>query len=447
MKHNAPTPTREELASAVFDARRRTLALVQDLSDQELIGPMLGIVNPLLWEIGHVAWFQENWVLRHFLGRPPRRSDGDRLYDSSRVAHDTRWTLPLPSREETLEYLKGIRDDVLEEIERAEPTDRGRYFLLLTIFHEDMHDEAFTYTRQTHGHPRPVDPVPASAPAASTPADGDVAIPGGRFQLGSRTDEPFVFDNEKWAHPVTIEPFSLSRTAVTQASFARFVDEGGYARRELWCEEGWHWRLATGASHPVYWRRDDETPGGRATRSGSRWLRRHFDRWIALEPDLPVIHVSWFEADAFCRWAGRRLPTEAEWEAAACASTEAGGLGEAKRRYPWGESPFSPERANLDGRFGGPVSVHALEAGDTALGCRQMLGNVWEWTSTTFDPYPGFAADPYEDYSRPWFGTQKVLRGGCWATRSRLIRPAYRNFYTPDRRDVFAGFRTCALSR
>src|SRR5262245_52989943 len=176
-------PTREELASAVADARRRTLALIRDLSDQELIGPLLGIVNPLLWEVGHVAWFQENWVLRHFLARPPMRSDGDRLYDSSRVAHDTRWTLPLPTRAETIAYLEQVRDAVLAEIARAEPSDRGRYFLQLTIFHEDMHDEAFTYTRQTHGYPRPVEPVPAPAPEVSAPAQGDVNVPGGPFVI------------------------------------------------------------------------------------------------------------------------------------------------------------------------------------------------------------------------------------------------------------------------
>src|SRR5262245_21009051 len=322
---NISAPTREELASAVSDARRRTLALIQDLSDAQLMGPMLDIVNPLLWEVGHVAWFQEQWVLRHFLGQPPRRSDGDRLYDSSHVAHDTRWTLPLPSRKETLTYLEEIRDAVLAEIAHGEPTDRGLYFLLLTTFHEDMHDEAFTYSRQTHAYPRPLEPVPAASPAASSAAEGDIPVPGGRFWLGSRREEPFVFDNEKWIHPVAIAPFSISRTAVSQAEFARFVDEEGYARRELWCEEGWQWRLRAGAPPPVYWRRN----GG--------WMRRHFDRWLAVEPDLPVLHVNWFEADAFCRWAGRRLPTEAEWEAAASASIVAGGLSEAKRRHPWGD--------------------------------------------------------------------------------------------------------------
>jgi iron(II)-dependent oxidoreductase len=255
--------------------------------------------------------------------------------------------------------------------------------------------------------------------------------------LGSSPDEGFVFDNEQWAHEVGIAGFAISKTALTNGEFKNFVEDAGYRRSELWTLEGWQWRSSARAEHPVYWRRD----------GSGRWLRRNFDKWVPLEERLPVIHVNWYEADAYCRWAGRRLPTEAEWELAASGelTTEPQGNKAHKRAFPWGAEPPTPERANLDWRAMGCVPVDALPAGDSAFGCRQMIGNVWEWTATDFGPYPGFAPGPYKEYSQPWFGDHKVLRGGCWVTRSRLIRNAYRNFYKPDRQDVWAGFRTCAL--
>jgi len=428
-----PDPTR--LAQWVRDARERTLALVADLSPQQLMGPRLDIVNPLHWEIGHVAWFQELWALRQRGGEAPLRADGDSLWDSSAVAHDTRWDLPLPSVEETKEYMRAVRDRVLDRL-AADP-GRGdlQYLALYSVFHEDMHDEAFTYTRQTLAYPPP--PLPAVATRGGEGAlAGDARVPGGTLALGASREVFFVFDNEKWAHPVEIAPFAIARAPVTNAEFASFVADGGYRRRELWSAAGWRWRDAARAEHPIYWR--DAGGGG--------WERRHFDRWVALEPHHPVIFVSWYEADAYCRWAGRRLPTEAEWEAAAAGEPTADGraLSDRKRLYPWGDSPRTPERANLDAHHLGCADVAALPAGDSAFGCRQMLGNVWEWTATDFLPYPGFVLDPYEEYSAPWFGTHKVLRGGCWATRARLLRNTWRNFYTADRRDVFAGFRTCA---
>jgi iron(II)-dependent oxidoreductase len=265
---------------------------------------------------------------------------------------------------------------------------------------------------------------------------GDVALPGGTFALGSTREAPFVFDNEKWAHPVEIAPFAIARAAVTQSDFAAFVEDGGYQHAELWSEAGWQWRTAAGAERPVYWRRQ-----------GASWERRDFDRWMPLEPHRPVIHVSWHEAQAYCRWARRRLPTEAEWEAAASLEPDPEGRGfaDAKRRFPWGDAAPTPERANLDARAGGCVDVGALPGGDSAFGCRQMIGNVWEWTASDFLPYPGFVPDMYADYSEPWFRTHKVLRGGCWVTRARLLRNTWRNFYPADRRDAWAGFRTCAL--
>ena len=263
---------------------------------------------------------------------------------------------------------------------------------------------------------------------------GDAELPGGTFLLGAAPDEAFVLDNEKWAHPVEVKPFAIARAPVTQAEFLAFVEDGGYHREEFWSPEGWAWREAAAADHPVYWRKG--SIGG--------WLRRNFDRWISLEPRRPVIHVNWHEAQAYCRWAGRRLPTEAEWEVAATAEGSSGNAGTSrKRRYPWGENPPDAKHANVNSYLLGCASVGALPAGDSAAGCRQMLGNVWEWTENDFLPYPGFVADPYKEYSEPWFRTRKVLRGGCWATRARLLSNTYRNFYTPDRRDVWAGFRTC----
>jgi iron(II)-dependent oxidoreductase len=431
------------LAGYVCDARERTFALVADLTDEQLMGPRLPTVNPMLWEIGHMAWFQEKWVLREVCGEKPGRADADALYDSIAIPHDVRWDLPLPSREETLAYMRAVRDRVLEHLDRGEPDPTLAYHVLYSVFHEDMHTEAFTYTRQTLTYPAPravvtdeehaTGPQPASGDGGPFP--GDAEIPGGTLMLGAAPDASFAFDNEKRAHPVEVGPFAIARAQVTQAEFATFVDDGGYRRQEFWSDEGWAWREGARAAHPVYWRRE---------RGG--WLRRDFDRWVSLEPHRPVIHVNWYEADAYCRWAGRRLPSEAEWEAAAaCEPDRRAGLSPRKRRFPWGDEPPTPARAGLDWRGMGCLDVGALPAGDSAFGCRQMIGNVWEWTSSTFLPYPGFVPDPYKEYSEPWFGSRKVLRGGCWATRSRLIWNTWRNFFTPDRRDVWAGFRTCRI--
>jgi iron(II)-dependent oxidoreductase len=310
----------------------------------------------------------------------------------------------------------------------------------LALLHECMHAEAFTYTRQTLGYPAPRmgnsnAPAGQSSDHLAPLLSADADIPGGVLLLGSEPDQPFFFDNEQWAHPIEVAPFRMSRTAVSCREFLDFVQDGGYRRREFWSAPGWWWRNSAGAEHPVYWRSE----------GSAGWLRRHFDQWGPLEPDLPVLHVNWYEADAYCRWAGRRLPTEEEWELAATAEPRADGRGvsERKRIYPWGDEPPTSAQANLDWRSMGCLPVAALPEGDSAFGCRQMIGNVWEWTASDFRAFPGFSPGPYKEYSEPWFVGHKVLRGGCWATRSQLIRSAYRNFYPPDRRDVWAGFRTC----
>jgi len=433
-------PNSENLATNLLDARQRTLELVANLTDQQLIGPRLAIVNPLVWEIGHAAWFQERWVLRHYCNEPPIRPDGDSLYDSANVLHDGRWTLPLPARAETLDYIQTVLDRVLARTQRLPITPELAYFLQLSSLHEDMHCEAYVYTRQTLGYPTPHVAIAGASTASELecggPLAGDVAVPGGTFALGSERDDGFIFDNEKWTHSITLLPFQIARAPVTNHDFGLFVNDRGYERRECWSDAGWAWRQRLQAKQPVYW-----------NRRGDGWFVRRYRDIVPLAPHEPVIHVNWFEADAFCRWAGRRLPTEAEWEAAAaCEPTPDGAsLAPRKRRYPWGDEPPTAERANLDLRHTEPIAVNLLPAGDSALGCRQMLGNVWEWTASDFEPFPGFSADPYKEYSEPWFGgTHRVLRGGAFPTRSRLARNQYRNFYTPDRRDVLAGFRTCS---
>ncbi|HET8644228.1 MAG TPA: SUMF1/EgtB/PvdO family nonheme iron enzyme, partial [Vicinamibacteria bacterium] len=338
------------------------------------------------------------------------------------MAHDTRWDLPLPSRAATLEYMAAVLEQVLAALAQAVP--RLRYLATYAVFHEDMHGEAFAYTRQTLGYPAPAITgarargVGGAPPPAEPWPNHDCPVPAQTLLLGAAPGDSFVFDNEKWAHPVELSAFRIARDAVTQGEFAEFVGDGGYARPELWTRPGREWLTRCGANHPLYWR---PAPG-----AGGEWERRHFDRWVRLEPALPMVHVNAFEAEAWCRWRGRRLPTEAEWEAAA-----------GRRRFPWGDEAPDATCANLDGLRLGCVDASALPFGDSAAGCRQMMGNVWEWTSTPFAPYPGFTPDMYADYSQPWFHSHRVLRGGCWATRGRLLRNTWRNFYTPDRRDVW----------
>jgi iron(II)-dependent oxidoreductase len=451
----------DALIARMRDARRRTLDLVADLDDRQMIGPRIATVNPPLWEIGHVAWFAEFWVLRHLKQHKPLHPGGDQLYNSTDVAHDTRWELLLPSREQTLDYMNEILERAIEYIDGAAVLGRDEfYFYLLALFHEGMHAEALAYTRQTLAYAAP--PFVALTPESpeAGPCPGEAEIPGGSFLIGATSEFPFVFDNEKWAHAVELRTFRIARAPVTNEEFLAFVEDGGYRESRYWSTDAWQWLETGGApkleksfakffnkpineeaelaqfterlEHPAYWRRE----------ASGRWLQRVYDRYIPLKPNCPVVHISWYEAEAYCNWAGRRLPSEAEWEAAASAAPDH--ASSERRHFPWGNDIANSAQANLDWRGGGPVDVGAHAAGDSAFGCRQMIGNVWEWTASDFHPYPGFSTDPYKEYSQPWFGTHKVLRGGCWATSSLLIRNTWRNFYTPDRRDVWAGFRTCA---
>ncbi len=375
------------LFAALRDAREYTNAQLDDLDDAQWRVPYLPIINPPLWEYGHVGWFMEHWCLRHRGAGAPGPSllaSADRWYNSSKVPHDTRWTLDLPNRAATCAYVADVLDRTLEALERAPDDDAGLYFYRLALYHEDMHGEAFAYTRHTLGYPAPASHA-ARLPVQA--ANGDENFDGGTFVMGApREAEGFVFDNEKWSHRVDVKPFAMSRDLVTNGEFARFVEAKGYANPEFWTDAGRAWLAATARRHPRDWR---------VLKDGG-WEERHFSRWTPLVPSQPVVHVTAFEAEAFCRWADRRLPTEAEWEFAAT-----------RQAIEWGHS-------------------------------------LWEWTATPFAPYEGFSADPYEDYSAPWFHTHRSVRGGSIVTRDRMHHPRYRNFYKPDRDDIFVGFRTCA---
>jgi ergothioneine biosynthesis protein EgtB len=425
--------TADELAAQLREVRRRTHSLTDDLSAEQLMGPMLPIVNPVLWEIGHVGWFHEFWTLRHLHGESPLLERADRLWNSSTVAHATRWDLELPDRAGVFAYLTDVLGRQVDRLRRGVDAAE-QYFYELCIRHEDMHVEALAYTRQTLGYARP-EGLPAAASKSVSAWPGDVDVPGGQWRLGSTAADGFVFDNEKWAHATDLAPFRIAKAPVTNAEFAAFVDAGGYRTKEFWSAEGWAWRERVAAERPVYWLAKD----------GDRWCWRRFRETEPLPTHAPVVFVNWYEADAWCRWAKRRLPTEAEWEVAALGEARGGRLANVKRGWPWGDALPTGEHANLDLAFDRPLDVAACAAGDSAFGCRQMIGNVWEWTASDFVPFAGFAADPYEDYSHPWFNSRKVLRGGSWASNSRIGNPRYRNFFAPERNDVIAGFRTCAL--
>jgi len=381
------------LADALHDARATTLARTMDRDDAAWRVPQQPGVNLVAWELGHLAWFAEFWILRgpHRTGRdgfvaaarPPTIAGPDAIFDSARLAHAERWRVELPSRAELAQRLATQLAACEEAIPRDEDDDAANYFHRLALFHEDMHGEAFAWLRATLGWP-----AAAGTPALpSLPRSEPLSIAATELALGRDADaRGFAFDNEQPARPVRVAPFEIDATLVTNAEFARFVAAGGYDDADLWPGAAGAWRARQSARHPARWRRGGD----------GAWQMRWFDRWQPLDPRAPVIHVSAWEAEAYCRWAGRRLPSAAEWE---CAARDP--------RLVWGRG-------------------------------------VWEWTADAFLPYPGFAAGPYADYSQPWFGDHRELRGGSFATHARLHDRRYRNFFVADRSDVFAGFRTAA---
>jgi iron(II)-dependent oxidoreductase len=323
--------------------------------------------------------------------------------------------------------VRGRALDVLEgaAFHGTRLTEAGFAFGMIAQ-HEQQHDETMLITHQLRKGPQALTaPDPDPVPLFTGPAE--VLVPGGPFTMGTSA-EPWALDNERPAHRREVAPFFIDTTPVTNAAYQAFIEDGGYDDPRWWAPQGWEHIRRHSVTAPLFWRRD-----------GGQWLRRRFGVTEVVPPDEPVVHVCWYEADAWARWAGRRLPTEAEWEKAARHDP----AGDRSMRYPWGDADPGPEHANLGQRHLRPAPAGSYPAGESPLGVRQLIGDVWEWTSSDFAPYPGFRAFPYREYSEVFFGPDyKVLRGGSFAVDAVACRGTFRNWDYPIRRQIFSGFRT-----
>jgi gamma-glutamyl hercynylcysteine S-oxide synthase len=418
----------EPIIEALGEARERTLALVAPVAADDLERVHSALMSPLVWDLGHIAAFEDLWISHRSGGRPLLRDDLAEVYDAFETPRAQRGELPFLRTAETLEYLAEVRERSLEVL-----SERGVGDGLipeLIVRHEQQHTETMLQTlqlAQLSGYAFEQRALGAAGRGSFTGLEL-VAIPAGECTLGAAGDG-FAYDNERPRQRAGVSGYLIGITPITNATFLEFVQRGGYRRRDWWSDEGWSWKQDNSITRPAGWTSDH----------GSEWRLSTLER---LAPDRPVVHISWFEADAFARSHGLRLPTEAEWEKAA---TWDNGLGIA-RSQPWGDEPLSPGvHANVDQRSRGPVAAGGLPAGASPYGCLSMIGDVWEWTASDFGPYPGFEPFPYPEYSEVFFGSEyKVLRGGSWATRTRVSTPTFRNWDYPQRRQIFAGVRVAA---
>jgi gamma-glutamyl hercynylcysteine S-oxide synthase len=434
-------------ALSVLDtARLRTLALT-DIDEGELTAQHSALMSPLVWDLAHIGNQEDIWLVRTAGGRPGVRPDLDGVYDAFQHPRSTRPELPMLRADQARRYIAEVRDQALQLLGDA-PTDTddplltGRFVLGMIAQHEQQHDETMLATHQLRQGAAVLHaPAPPLAPADAARLPREVLIPGGAFTMGTSTD-PWALDNERPAHSVHVPAFHLDTAPVTNEAYQAFIADGGYTDPRWWTEEGWRHRVQAELEAPLFWIRDGS---GSASTSGSGgWLRRRFGVVEPVPGDEPVVHVCWYEADAYARWAGRRLPTEAEWEKAARHDPAA----DRSRRYPWGDDDPAPELANLGQRHLQPAPAGSYPAGQSPNGVRQLIGDVWEWTSSDLAPYPGFTAFPYKEYSEVFFGPDyKVLRGGAFGVDPVVCRGTFRNWDYPIRRQIFSGFRTARDAR
>ncbi|MGW7368034.1 ergothioneine biosynthesis protein EgtB [Streptomyces sp. NPDC054841] len=421
---------RKRALEALTSARARTTVLTTCVDDHELTAQHSPLMSPLVWDLAHIGNQEEQWLLRAVAGREAIRPEIDSVYDAFEHPRAERPSLPLLSPAESRTYASDVRGRVLDILDSAplhgnRLTDAAFAFGMIAQ-HEQQHDETMLITHQLRKGPAALDaPEPPSGSTLGLPAE--VLVPAGPFTMGTSA-EPWALDNERPAHQRQVPAFFIDTTPVTNGAFQAFIADGGYADECWWATEGWDQIHKHGIGAPLFWRRE-----------GDQWLRRRFGVTEVVPEDEPVLHISWYEADAYARWAGRRLPTETEWEKAARHDPVSG----RSRRYPWGDEGPSPDRANLGQRHLRPAPAGAYPDGASPLGIRQLIGDVWEWTSSDFLPYPGFAAFPYREYSEVFFGPgHKVLRGGSFAVDPVACRGTFRNWDLPVRRQIFSGFRT-----
>jgi iron(II)-dependent oxidoreductase len=435
-----PTPRAAELAD-LGAVRARTLQIVAPLSNADLERQHSPLMSPIAWDLGHIAHFEEQWLLPHAAEAPP--SELSPLYDALGTARAERSKLALPPVSEVWQRLRRVRQRVeqhfFEQDAAAACLPAGEFSLPLIVQHEAQHQETILQAialREDLPY-RPSFASSAPPQSAARPVTERVLIPSGTFTMGT-DDRSWAYDNERPAHEVNVPSFWLARAPVSNREYLAFIVAGGYRERRFWSEAGWAWLAAERASAPAHWRLI--TPREQGSLRG--WRALVFGSLEPLHPDGILVHVSWYEADAYARWAGGRLPSEAEWEKAAAWDPTKG----VARRYPWGDGPWDSTLANLGQERLEPARANAYSSGRSSYGCLQMLGDVWEWTDTWFDGYPGFESFPYQEYSQVFFGQQyRVLRGGSFATQQVVARNTFRNWDFPQRRQIFAGFR-CAWS-
>lgn len=444
--------------SALEGARARTLGLLDPLDEHLLVRQVSPIMSPLAWDLAHIGNYEEIWLLRA-MGASGVRPDLDEVYDAFRHPRRERSSLSILEPHEARSYLDEVRGRVLgllPDLDEAAPSPLagtpasvprwrvpagepsagpvrpdiarllGEGFVYgMVAQHEHQHVETMLAALQLADSEVP-DLAVGSPPPGRRVFPPEVKVEPGPFVMGT-SEEPWAYDNERPAHVVELDGFWIDVAPVTNGAYMTFVESGGYDDQRLWDPAGWRWREESGVRHP----------GGWIAQGRGSWCCRRFGRSVELKLDEPVQHVCWFEADAFARFAGKRLPSEAEWEKAA--SWTPGGR---KLRFPWGDDAPDPGRANLGQQFAGPAPAGAYPRGASPWGCEQMLGDVWEWTSSTFDAHPGFSPFPYREYSEVFFGPDyRVLRGGSWATHPTAVRTTFRNWDLPVRRQIFAGFR------
>ena len=425
---SARAPSDDDVRDGLAAARGRTLALVAPISDADLERAHSSIMSPLVWDLGHIAAYEDLWLGHRFGGLELLRPDLAALYDAFETPRAVRGDIEILDRAGALAYMDEVRARTLAVIERAGVGDGHVHEMV--VQHEHQHNETML---QTLGLARLPGALAGNGPVGRTGARAGVdwvEVGGGPFALGAPAGR-FAYDNELPRHEVDVSAFRIARLPVTNASWLTFAEGGGYERREWWSDEGWAWKEEYDIERPGGWEADVPV-----AEVAHEW---HGGAWEPLDPDRPVVHVSWFEADAFARAHGARLPTEAEWEKAATWDQETG----ATLDWPWGVLGIDSSRANLaeDGRFG-CVPAGSLPAGAAPCGAVGMIGDVWEWTSSSFTGYPGFAADPYPEYSVVFFDAgYRSLRGGSWATSRRVATPTFRNWDLPMRRQIFAGVR------